>query len=47
MNLVCARNIEEANVLSKERMLHTEFKDGASVWIMLSLVGQNEDIGSF
>lgn len=28
-------------MLSKGRMLHSEFKDVASIQIMLSLVGQN------
>lgn len=40
-DLVCARNSKEANVLSKGRTLHSEFKDVASIQIMLSLVGQN------
>lgn len=40
-DLVCARNSKEANVLSKGRMPHSEFKDVASIQIMLSLVGQN------
>lgn len=48
MNLVCSKNIEEANVLSKgEGDLHSEFGDIASVQIMLSLVGKNQAIGFY